>query len=73
MPEERSKGRKLKPLYHVTATKKKGAGESFSIAVTIPKALAEELRINPGDPILAKLLEAEVDGKRVKGVFFYKP
>ena len=75
MGKESTKGkgrRKLRPLYYVSAIKKQGAG-GYSTIVTIPKAIAEELGIKPEDIILARLLETEIDGKPVRGVFFYKP
>ena len=41
--------------------------------VALPKRFAEELGIKGGDILHVRIIEYEVDGKRVKGVFYYKP
>ena len=42
--------------------------------VTIPSDFAKDLKLRKGDILHARIVEVEVEpGKRVRGVFFYKP
>jgi hypothetical protein len=40
--------------------------------VTVPKRCIEELKWNKGEYLGVSMIEYEIDGKRYKGVFYYK-
>jgi hypothetical protein len=40
--------------------------------VTVPKRYIEELKWNKGEYLGVSMIEYEIDGKRYKGVFYYK-
>jgi len=52
---------------------KRTRGEYVQFFVTVPKAFVEQLKLEEGDILIARVLEVEVDGVRRRGVFYYKP
>jgi len=45
----------------------------YTYSVTIPKEFAEELGIAKGTVLYVKIAELTVKGKKVRGVFYFKP
>jgi bifunctional DNA-binding transcriptional regulator/antitoxin component of YhaV-PrlF toxin-antitoxin module len=41
--------------------------------VTIPSELAKTLSIKPGDTLLVRIVELEINGNKVKALAYYKP
>jgi len=54
----------------VVAKKSKGY---VTYNVALPKRFAEELGYKGGDILHVRVIEYEVNGRRVKGIFYYKP
>ncbi len=47
--------------------------EYVSYSIALPKRFADELGIRGGDILHARIVEIEIDGKKVKGILYYKP
>jgi bifunctional DNA-binding transcriptional regulator/antitoxin component of YhaV-PrlF toxin-antitoxin module len=43
------------------------------LRVTIPSGLARALGIKPGDTLLVRTVELEINGNKVKALAYYKP
>jgi AbrB family looped-hinge helix DNA binding protein len=43
------------------------------LRVTIPSELAKTLGIKPGDTLLVRAVELEINGNKVKALAYYKP
>ncbi len=41
--------------------------------VALPKRFAEELGYKGGDILHVRIIEATINGRKVKGIFYYKP
>ena len=62
------------PVRVVAKTTKRNQHTYVTYNIAFPKKYAEELKIEGGDILHARIVEVEVEpGKRVRGVFFYKP
>jgi len=66
----------------VKITIKKGSTGKHSYSVALPKSLLKEagiLNVEDGkeelatDILIAKVIEVEINGRKIKGIFYYKP
>jgi AbrB family looped-hinge helix DNA binding protein len=48
-------------------------GRYTEFRVTIPSELAKALGIKPGDTLLVRAVELEINGNKVKALAYYKP
>mgnify|MGYP000094190042 CR=1 FL=1 len=60
------------PEEKVVKVQRKKAGVDVYY-ITLPKDFAKELSIRVGDYLHTRIIEVEVDGRRVRGIFYYKP
>jgi len=46
---------------------------SSTFRITIPTEIVKTLDLKPGDRLVVKLVELEIDNKKVKAIVYYKP
>ncbi len=60
------------PKEKVVKVQRKKAGVDVYF-ITLPKEFVNELSIRVGDYLHVRIIEAKVNGKKVKGILYYKP
>ena len=44
-----------------------------TLRVSIPAEIVKSLGLKPGDRLVARVMDIDVDGRRVKAIVYYKP